>query len=172
MGIPPRTFLQVLDEIGGHIVQHQGEQGLVGAPLGLEIGRNHAPQATGDEACNQHHGDQQPLRPRLSVGVSKEAAGNGTHANLSLCAYIPEPHTEGQGHTQSRNAQGNGVLHRILEGNRSTQGAGNHGAEDFKRIVSQPQQEHADGAHRQHNGGNAAHRLPQEGYGGALHNVD
>ena len=70
-----------------NVVEHQGEQGLVGAPLHLEGRGQQAPQAAAQSARHQHDQQQHPVVP---VGeVQSEIAGeHRAHDQLALAADV------------------------------------------------------------------------------------
>ena len=128
------------DEVGGElhgdVVHHQGEQGLIGVPLGFEEGGQEAPNGTGHERSNERNHDQQ--RRGHLVRQKDHAAGGGQAADhrLPLGADVPEAHLEGGGHGQ-RDTQQNG---HITEGYADAAGgakcAGKNGCIHAERVFA------------------------------------
>ena len=110
------------DEVGGElhgdVVHHQGEQGLIGVPLGLEEGGQEAPNGTGHQRSDERNHDQQ--RRGNLVTQQDHAAGGGQAADhrLTLGADVPKAHLEGGGHGQG-DTQQNG---HITEGHADAAG--------------------------------------------------
>ena len=94
-GIPPGAFPQKLDHIQGDVVEHQGQQGFIGAEPGFEEGGNQPPEAAADHAGQQHGRQQQPVGP-VAVKNAEIGGGDRAHDDLSLAADVPEFHLEGE----------------------------------------------------------------------------
>ena len=95
------------DQLSGHIVHHQGEQGLVGIPLCLEEGGNGSPDGACQNAGDDHNEDQQPVGDLITQQDHAGRGGKTAHQHLTFTADVPEAHLEGGGDGQ-RNAQQNG----------------------------------------------------------------
>ena len=99
------------DEVGGQlhgdVVHHQGEQRLVGVPLGLEEGGQEAPQSAGQQGGDQGNDDQ--CRVGQLIIQRNHAGGGGQTADqgLTFSADVPEAHLEGGSDCQ-RDAQQDG----------------------------------------------------------------
>ena len=103
-----------MQKVYGHIVEHQGEQGLVGAPLHLKRRYKHAVQAASQgpaQGHDQHH-------CRLGQAVSQlhgyKGGPKGPHHELPFAADVPKPHFKGQGQGQRDDEQGDEQLDEIL----------------------------------------------------------
>ena len=118
------------DEIGGklhgNVVHHQGEQGLVGVPLGLEEGGQEAPDGAGHDRSRQRDNDQ---HGRGYLVAQQDHAGGGGQAadhRLTLGADVPKAHLEGRGNGQRKTQQNS----HITEGHADAAGGSECTGED------------------------------------------
>ena len=95
-----------------YIVHHQGEQGLVGAPAGLEQRRDKGPYSAEDHAAHSHY-QKQRKRCHVPVVHRKERRGYGAHGYLAFGAYVPVAHPEARSKSQSSAKERYGVPHHL-----------------------------------------------------------
>ena len=158
------------DEIGNqlsrHIVHHQGEQSLIGVPLGLADGGNAAPDSTGHNAGNHHQHNEQPVGNLVSQQNHAGRGGKAAGQNLAFAANVPEAHLEGGSHRQ-RHAQKNcQVLTQNPGLPLGAEGTGEHGFVHADGVFAgQSGGHHGADDQRQHNGGcpNAPGLIPVKG---------
>ena len=125
----------------GNVVEHQGEEGFVGAPFHPEQGGDQAPQPAADNSGKKHDCDQQDVVPRTVVEREIGSADRASD-NLPLCADVPEFHLEGEGDPKRGDQQRDHDLDRRLYRHLAAERARKDGPVDFKRVVPDQQDEH------------------------------
>ena len=126
-------------EADGDIVHHQGEQGLVGIPLGLEEAGDQAPD-TAQQEGGGNHADKEENVGHFSCEVAHEEHGtDGAHQHLAFRADVPEAHLEGRRQTDGDAGEDHHVAQEILEAlaeqvERVAEGALRHGDIDVNGV--------------------------------------
>ena len=143
----PGPALEPADHADDDIVHHQGEESLVGVPLGLEKGGDQGPEAPGQRARQPHHQQQHGGGQAVCPEEGEVAGGDGSGGDLALRADVPKAHLEAGGDGQGAAKQGDGDLHRLADGALFPQGAGDHGAVSGDGIG--PRQAHHQGPQQQ-----------------------
>ena len=85
---------EVLDELNGNVVHHQGEERFVGVPECLEHCGNDCPDDAGENACGDHYHEQEPRGDRLTYVEHTHCRDQGADEHLSLGSGVPELHFE------------------------------------------------------------------------------
>ena len=151
-GVLPGAVLQVAFNAQGDVVEHQGEQGFVGAPPGLEEGGDQAPDAAHHDAGQGHHQKQGGLGKGVSPVQGEVGGPDGPHHDLALRADVPELHLEGGGDGQGGTQQGDGHPDGDPPDGGSPQGAGEDLLVHCQGVVPQNQNEQGAHGQGQHNG--------------------
>ena len=136
----------------GDVVEHQGEKGLIGVPMGLEKRRDHAPKAACGHARDGAQGVQRP-GGKVSAVDHHGGGGHGPHQHLPFGADVPEAHPEGGQHRKA-DAQKNG---RIPQGDPGAPGSAYRAAPDPGVYAQGIHARHA------HNDERADHQRQQNG---------
>ena len=146
--ILPGAAPKQLNDIGGNVIEHEGEQRLTGVPAYLGIGRQKSPESAAYGAAHKHQRDQHRVGESISQPVSKEGGKYRAHGKLTSNAYIPEMHLER--HNDSHRAQnhGNAALHRDGQGVFGADGALIDLLKGSQRIVANQQNHQHAAQHR------------------------
>ena len=93
-------FSKELQEVQGHIVQHQGEEGFVGAESNLQCCYEQTVYTAAQCAAQGHHQYYHRSGQRFAQLHGGSARPEGPHNKLSLAADVPKAHFEGQSQSQ------------------------------------------------------------------------
>ena len=98
------------NQLSGDVVHHQGEQRLIGVPLGFEHRRNPGPDRAGDNAADHHQEDKQPVGDLVAEEDHTGRSSKAAHQHLSFSAEVPAAHAEGRRHGQRYTEENSDVL--------------------------------------------------------------
>ena len=161
------------DQIGGHVVHHEGEQGLVGLPLGLEQGGNDTPGRAREECGDQHEEDEAPVG-HLAAQVEQASGSSQTaHQHLALGTDVPELHAEGGGDGERDTEEDGHVLDQLPDLTAGAEGAAEHGDVHINGVALHQKEgdDTADQEGRQ-NGDDTDHPGFPQGDGGSLDDME
>ena len=155
----PRAALQPRDNADDNVVHHQGEQRLIGVPLGLEEGGNSTPHAARHQGASQHDGNENIVG---NLVAQQNHAGGGckaAHQHLTLAAHVPEFHPKRRGDCQGDAQQQRQILQGIPQAAVGAEGTCPHGFVNGNGIFAG----HGSGdkaAHHQRNGNGCQPNAP------------
>ena len=131
-----------------HVVHHQGEQRLVGIPLGLEDGGDHAPDGAGGHTGEDHDGDEQVVWQLVAQQDHAGRGGKTAHQHLALAADVPKAHFERRRHSDGHAQQNGQILKEDPGLSGGAESALKNGDVDADGVLAG--EEHGDdGAHHQ-----------------------
>ena len=147
--LPQPVGVHHAHEQGGHVVEHDGDDHFVLAPVDLEKARDQRPQAAGESPGDQAQDDGgETLDPALGGHV---AAGHGADDELALAAQVEHAAAVGKAGAKAGEDQGRCPGQRGAHVAQVAEGAGPQGLQRRQGIGAQEGHDRAaDGEGQQH----------------------
>ena len=114
LGVAPRSAHEPVQEVLGHVHQHEAGKDLVGAEAVAQERRRRRPRSAAEHAQQQHGGNGQrrvPLGGQNGNGGARQGAGD----ELALGADVPEVGAEADRQTGADQRQRRGLDHQFLQ---------------------------------------------------------
>ena len=147
---------EIRHQLNGHIVHHQGEQGLVGIILRLKKCGDQRPNGTGQHTGYNHRQYQQRIGDLATQADHTRRRCQTADQHLTLAADVPKPHFERRGQRQGHAQQHSQTLQQVPYPAGGAKGTTKHGGIHLERIFMGQKHSQCRTCHqRQYNGTDA-----------------